>query len=454
MTDRSVAKPRVLVFCRNYLVRDFRENVAPLQGEFQFSFLTDGRSPGTPDTRRRFYAALGANAVCAELDESEVEDACSRCRMLRNLPPERARRLLHAMATALAEVFDREQPQVVLAHLVDEYVTHLISVLARKRGVRYVNYFASYFPGLVQLTLYSDGTAYDVREPAEAEIDAALQLVSDAKFRQNYQQRNNYSLPRHVRSILRYGVKRVVFAAKSVIEGDPWNVHYAITPYLAERRYLRDFPRSSDFDNSWRESLEQLSRSRGGPVMYLPLAYFPEATTDYWVADRRILDYDARVLEMVRALAGGQRGVVVVKEHLHMLGARNANLYRELRRLPNVVSVPPLEYSNLVLEACDAVIMGSGSVGVEATVRSKPIFSYCDSSFWFRPARAGWLDLSRIDTWRELIADRLAQWRGHSEAEIREFLRQVLRSTVRRRAPGRIWPLIDVDDLRHTLLLS
>jgi hypothetical protein len=46
--------PRALVFCRPYLLDDFRKNVAPLSGAYEFRFLTDGHSPGAAETRQRF----------------------------------------------------------------------------------------------------------------------------------------------------------------------------------------------------------------------------------------------------------------------------------------------------------------------------------------------------------------------------------------------------------------
>lgn len=457
MTDGAASaatsdKPRVLVFCRHYLVPDFRNNFAPLANEFAFSFLTDGHAPGTEDTRRRFYELLAKGARCDALDAADEEDVRLRCRLLRNLSTDQALAMMHAMAIIIEETLDRLRPKVIVGHLVDEYIQHLFALLGGKRNIRFVNYFASYFAGHVQLTQHAYGAPFDIYEPSDAQVDKALATIQQPKFRQNYNQNSGYALSRHVWGMMRYRVKLAAFWAKSVLERDPWNLHYAITPYIAERRRLRDFPRPAHFDNQWASTLRELASRRPGPIVYLPLSYFPEATSDYWVSNLKILDYDARMLEAARALTRGNEGIVVVKEHLHMMGARDGRLYAELQRIPNVVNVPPLEFSNIVLDACDAVVMGGGSIGIEATARGKPVFSYCESSYWFKPSRAQLLDIDAIDRWRERIRTSLQSYRANTHEENRQFIRDCMRSNVPARSGGRIWPLIETEYLRRTLL--
>ena len=445
----SGRKPRVLSFCRPYLTADFHSNFAPLAGEFDFEFLTDGRSPGTPDTRARFYAALRSGRRCDELDEATQADVMMRCRLLRNLPEQTARRLLHAMAHVLGGVLDRWQPQVIMCHQVDEYVTHLLSLLGARRGILFVGYARSYFPGLIQVMRQAHGEGLPLREPGDAEVDNVLNVIAQPLFRQDYSQRANYSLARHIKGLARYRVKQVVFGAKALLEQDPWNLHYAITPYVVERRRLRDFPRPGDFAADWVAQLGRLSAADGRRVVYIPLAYFPESTIDYWVRDTRILRYEEMTLAMARALA--QRYIVVVKEHRHMMGGRDTTFYRRLRDEPGVVSVHPMEHSNQVLAAADAVIVGAGSVGVEAAIRGKPVLSYCDTSYWYAASGASLLSLGELDGWPRRVEDALRAYRQPSERETREFVRACMRSTVRSRDGGRIWPLVDIADLRTLL---
>lgn len=450
VVNETTGRRRVLAFSRHYLAADFKANLAPIAEEYDVSYLVDGRSPGTPDTRKPFYKALRAGMRCAEIDEVTEADVIIRCRWLRNLPRAKAQRMVHAMAHTLAAELDRLQPHIVMCHWVDEYVTHLLSILAARRGAPFVSYAFSYFPGHVQMVARADGLALDVREPDAAEVEETLETISPVLFRQDYLQPKKYTRGRHNWAVVRYALKRLAFKLMAIRDRDPLNVHYGLTPYIAERRYFSDFPKVASFDSDWREKLARLrSQSPDKPVVYLPLGYFPESTTDYWIADTRILDYSEMVVKMVRALSS--ECIVVVKEHAHMAGARDSRLYPILLSIEGCVSVPPGQYSNEVLALSDAVVMGGGSVGVEAYVRGKPIFSYCPTAFWFEPAGAKLLELDQIERWAEQIKNFLPLYQQPSRAECAKFIAACLRSTVRSRVADTVWPAMNVEDLKVLL---
>jgi hypothetical protein len=244
-------------------------------------------------------------------------------------------------------------------------------------------------------------------------------------------------------------VKQVVFAARARLQRDPLHMHYACLPFVVERRRWSDFPSLDDFHGDWRARLEATRQGAAKPVLYFPLGYFPEATIDYWIGNRRALQYERTVLDICRTLA--PHFTVVVKEHLHMLGARSTAFYRQIRDLPQVISVPPLEYSNDVLAAADTVLMGAGSIGVEAYIRGKAIVSFCDTSYWFPYANALHVDLDDLGQWPQHIAQKIA---GHVEPTPQqrlEFIRQCLRSTMRQLRPGKRWPICNPQDLAQAL---
>ena len=438
-------KMRLLVFCRPYLMHDFQENTRAVAEAYDIRFLTDGQYAGVDDTRERFYARLDTAAAPRQFTSEDERDVLERCRYLRNMPYLRAVQMLRAMASVLDEELEAFRPSVVLSHMVDDYVTHLLAELARRRGIVYVGYAYSYFPNKIQVTQYGNGVPFNGREPSDDEVQQALQQISVRTFRQNYLQPETYTKLSHLKSMLRYQVKRIVFAYRAWREKDPLQTHYGCLPFVAERRHWRDFPSALDFHGDWRQRLH----ASGGPIVYLPLGYFPEATIDYWIEDRRVLDYQNFVLNVCRVLGGRFR--LVVKEHLHMLGARSPDFYRALRDTPGVISVPPLEFSNDVVSASDIVLMGAGSIGVESFIRGKPIVSFCARSYWFGPARAVYIDPAHLESWPLHLEETLRTYVPPQREELIEFIRACLRSTMRELRPGRRWPICDPSDLRSAL---
>jgi hypothetical protein len=446
ISSRSV----ILAFCRNYLIDDFRASAAPILDDHEFHFLTDGVCPGTPDTREAFYGALRAGTLSTELTDADEADVIARCRMLRRLDRETGRRLVHAMAIALGEALDRIRPDVVLSQMVDEYVTHTLSLLAAKRRIGYVGFCAGYFPGRSLLLADAYGSPFNWRDADDVEVDETLEQILPQSFRQNYNLSPDYSWPKHVYQLVRYQVKRLGFAIRGRLERDPWNIHYAVTPYLAERRHLRDYPKASYFHADWKERLAaEKMRRPDAPVVYLPLGFFPESTIDYWISNKRVIAYEPLILGIVRALA--RDCIVVVKEHLHMMGIRDGRFLATLKSITGAINIHPKEVSNLIVDQVDAVLLGSGSPGIEATIRGKPVFSFCDTSYWFAPSGATWLDLDRIEVWPATIAGRLADFVAADAREQRKFIRACLQSSTRLSGKGRFWPIVRPDDLKAVL---
>jgi hypothetical protein len=443
---------RVFVFCRPYLIEDFRVNVASLAQRYEFRFLSDGRCDGVTDTRERFYARLETAQAARWLSAEQERDFMARCSLLRNLQQPQALKMIRAMASVLEEELEAFRPEVILSHMVDDYITHLLSELARARSIVYVGYAYSYFPGKVQSTSFSGGAPHDLRDPPDEEVRAALQEISQRTFRQNYLQQDTYSPARHLKAMLRYRVKQVVFTFKAWRERDPLHLHYRCLPFVVERRHWRDFPAAADFHVDWRQRMQGAADASQKPIVYLPLGYFPEATIDYWIEDRRFLDYERTVLTICREL--GRHFRVLVKEHLHMLGGRSPVFYRALRDTAGVTSVPPLEFSNDVLETCDLVLMGAGSIGVEAFIRGKPIASVCDRSYWFDHARATRLEMSELDRWPQMLLQTIQSYVPPAESDKVEFVRECLRSTMRTLRPGKVWPICVPEDLQAALAIA
>jgi hypothetical protein len=446
----TAAKPTIFIFCRPYLVEEFRANFAPLNGEFTFKFMTDGKCSGTSDTRHDFYKNMAAGTRCEELSGDEIEDVRDRCRLLREIDRDKSLAMIHAMALCLAQQLDGVKPDVIVSHLIDEYILHLLSILAAHRGIKTIAYCGSYFSGRALVVSDSLGSPLNARTVSDEEVASSLEAISPATFRQNYRQITNYSFSKHVKLVLKYWTKPLYYKIKGFLERDRMNMHYMMVPYWGDRRYFSYFPHAAEFEN-WSDVRNTLASKVDGPVIYIPLSYIPEATTNYWICNRKAINYEEKTIDIAREL-GASGLTVLIKEHAHMMGIRNPNFYRNLRKLGNIKLIHPEENSNAILADADAMLIGSGSGGVEATIRDKPVLTYCDTSYWFKPSGATFLDLDKISTWPALIRATLELYVPKSKDQKFEFIRQCLQSTVRSRPGTGIFPFMQVDDMRGILL--
>jgi hypothetical protein len=434
------------VFCRNYIVADFRQSFDPVSDHFDFAYLTDSTSPIASDTRSQFYKALDADLRSDELDADDIAEIVDRCRLLRNIDQAQAEKLVHAMAIAIAHHIDAFRPDALISQMVDEYVSHTFTLLAKKRGLGYLGYCAGYFPGTSLLLADAHGRPYNWRAADDSEVSQRLERVSGMTFRQTYNLGEGYSWGRHLKSMLRYRVKLLWFALRGWIEKDPWNLHYRVTPYIAERRHLRDFPSARLFSTNWQTDLGALREQHpGAKIIYMPLSYFPESTIDYWVLDKRMINYTAMIQTIAATLSRDH--IVVVKEHLHMMGARDTAFLKALNGMEGVVSVPPLELSNVVVAQADAVLLGSGSPGIEATIRGKPVVTFCDTSYWYAPSDATFLDPAKVKDWPARIVDAIDNYSPLRIEGQRQFIAGCLEASTRLIESKTIWPILDANDL-------
>jgi len=446
----------ILVFCRDYLLKDFASATKCLNYGYDVHYFTDGQSFGTRDTRSSFYRLVrGREQVRTILTVEEENDIIVRCRLLRSIPANRALHMLRAMLVVLDDELERVQPLVVIGQMVDEYVTHALSVLARRRHIFYLGICSSFFSGRMQVTKYAYGEPFVFREVSQREVLDTLAMVSNKKFRQDYNQRISFGRLRHALMTIRYYIKRIVFPPISLIKRDPLGLHYQCLPYIAERRSFLDFYRQDLFDAEWELKISNLRVTFNRSVIFMPLSYNPESTNDYWIRNTCAIRYEQMVLNICAALS--KHFIVVIKEHCHMVGIRSRNFYHQVKSIPSVISIPPVVSSKSIFDFVDIALLGGGSIGVEAFLSDLPVATYCDTSYWHGETRASQLDLGDLPSWVNMIQEAIATHQVATPAQHYKLIEYSLSSTARVADKGKVWPIPNEDDmikLVQTAILS
>lgn len=437
---------RLVVFSRASVLQRFREIFDPMRETLDIVHLTDAEARGSISVSKAFYAAMESGTKVDTLSAEQVDDIVLRCRTLRGVGPERARPMLHAMYHALAAEIERLAPDCIASQMVDEYVSHLVALIAKQRGIGYFGFCAGYFPGTSLLLADAYGRPLRWRSVPREEAAAALESVLPRNFRQDYNLKSEYSLVRHVKAVARYKAKALIHSVAKHVRRDPLNLHYLQTPFIAERRNLRDYPGASLFSGDWQTELDTLrSRFPRRPIVYMPLSYFPEATIDYWVEDTRAISYEDLILDIISRLE--ERHIVLVKEHIHMMGARSAAFLRKINERANTVSVHPLEISNIVVEQADAVLLGSGSPGIEAALRGVPVISFCENGYWFEPAGASAFDIDRPESWNMAVSQAIAHYRPVDRDRMVTLVAACMEASTRTLPSSNPWPSLEPTDV-------
>jgi hypothetical protein len=109
--------------------------------------------------------------------------------------------------------------------------------------------------------------------------------------------------------------------------------------------------------------------SPSGPFAYYPLHFDPEAST---IVSAPLYTNQLAVVEaLAKSLPLGM--ILLVKEHIPMLGERPAGFYSRLKKMPGVILVSPFESSVSLIKRAAFTCVITGTAGWEAIQFGKPL---------------------------------------------------------------------------------
>lgn len=303
----------------------------------------------------------------------EDYDMIKRCRLLRSIPPEEAKKHLDCMRLAIREAFDLFKPDLVLSETIDSFLMDLIFSECNARNTKFIGLVPSFVNGYFRVT--ARGEYNNLRLPSPEEVEKVLSVLEAKNYHpeflnQSKQQPYFSVIKRWTRNL----IKPPYFYIKRAISGERYNYHYWATQ-IVSCQWFHLFPRLSLGDHKWEKRLRESSK----PVIYIPLQMIPEATVDYWCDDLNSVDYDRTLVDLVKRLSG--EFTFLIKEHPNVLGFRNPGIYNVLSSIDGVIICPTNINSNRLVELCNTVLVWTGTAGFEAALRGKPVLTMCNTYY-------------------------------------------------------------------------
>lgn len=372
----------------------------------QATVLSDARGDGDADVVDDFYrnyrAGNAASVARAVYGADGLDDIIRRCRVLRGIDRQQAADMVGAMHQALSQAFDRSKPDICLSFTIDRYVMDLMARIGAARQVPFIEMTASIIPN--EVMFMQRGRLLQLWQPTDEEVDARTAVLHTPDFAPSYVLNSRRFGPMRYWQIYGYfALRGATFNAIRYWQRDPLNLHY-----LDARKNLPHKPRVADaavlgmLDRQWRDRLESVPREKR---VFLGLQLFPEASLDYWLRDRAMLEHDDVMLKYCEVL--GARGFhLFVKDHPLQFGFRQRELLQRLRAKPNVTLVPYEVPAQLLLAECSVSLTQTGTIGFQAalaglcSVVSEPYYSTPDHYIHCRTA-------AQIED----IVDRIVDWR-------------------------------------------
>ena len=285
--------------------------------------------------------------------------------------------LVYSCTKFFLEFFEANHYDILLVHIVDEFILDIMVRVAQHRGIEIIGFCAnSYDSRYMQITVR--GEYVKVREPDEHETDSFLSLLRDKTSKPYvlapkvvYSNILKKYFLYKIKDILHYQVYYKLMGKKSY--------RYMMTRSETYPRSLRNiFGASKHLYKSISQIPDPLVKKQ---TVYIPLHYHPEATTDYWIKDPEYLTYYPSLMKVIRSYS--ERGFqVLIKEHTASYMQRDISLYKAISGIEHVYLLSPFITTYEVLDYVEYVVVWTGTSGVEAIMQDKKVILAAGETYY------------------------------------------------------------------------
>ncbi len=373
----------VIVYTRPRIKTFFHELAKNVACFDDVKFMSDHKGEEEICIMEHYYQAKQdiKNKIAAPKNAFDFEGIVIRCRYLRSLEKKRALATAKAMCLGIERIVETYQPDVIFGMVMDSYVLDIIDQVMRKKNSQYIGFLNNMINGYSRLT--SRGELIQLSEPSVAMIEKTLSELSMDDYIPNMQKDFMWStspLSMYFTKFIKEKIKIIYYFFKKIVDRDPDNFYYntvAAKSCMSCRSLDQIFFRRFE-EKKW-DDLLQSAKSEGKLIVYMPLQFYPECSIDYWGTKNHFSSFYSVVKKII---ANSYKNIIIlVKEHPSAMGLRKSEFYEQFSGNENVILTPFDVSSNDVIEQSDLVLTWTGSVGVEALMRNKPLVTFGEAYY-------------------------------------------------------------------------
>ena len=308
-------------------------------------------------------------------EKNDIVDIIKRCRLLRSLPYSTAKRYLTSAHLSIKEIVQKYNPSAAISVTTDSYIIHLLYLNCRKYNIPFIGLVPSFVNDHFRITAL--GERNRVRDVSIEEAEGTINILLEKNYKPSFVTSEKKIQIKAYKNWIKNLVKPLWFQVLRIVYNDIHNYHYKTTQIISQR-YWSLLPAA--YKGFGLTDLEEMKNKLQKKIIYIPLQMSPEATIDYWSYDTSWIDYEDRILQILKDEKLSELYFFVVKEHPNILGYRRPSFYKKLSSQENCMLISVNVSSNELLDFCDSTIICTGTVGFEAHLRGVPVFS--DSNPW------------------------------------------------------------------------
>lgn len=299
-------------------------------------------------------------------EDLDVADVINRCRGLRTIGFREAELLVLKAYLYFNNLFKSLSLKLIVTGTIDNYVIDIMTRVGKKYDIVFLpitGSFLSPYYNLVSLR----GEHNEWFEPTD-ELKGLIRnkLNESGKRNKNHKVYLNAlrgAIKSYISKLYIYAVRHLI--CHKLLKKNEFDYKFALQSIGVGS--LANFLAPMYFKN-----IRKLLNIEKHKLVYVPLHWYPEATTDYWVDSKFHSNY-YRSLNWVVQLLTSNGYKVVVKEHPHFLFMRDVSIYKKLNDLGAMLVSPSLSTLD-IFEYVDNIVLWNGSTGCEALFNGKKVY--------------------------------------------------------------------------------
>ena len=313
---------------------------------------------------------------------ANINDVYLRERYFRdNMNYAKAKDIIYFTYSYFYNLFSKNKFSLIITIPIDNFITDVFCRVGSHFKIEVLGLQRFFIKNTYRVC--SRGEYNKIRDVSEEEIDA---------FISNYSIEKNVFKGSKIKNL--YNVMFYYFVYKI-----KYCVHYLFFYKVLGLRFYKYFSTKSQVYPKniinriifYNNHVNQDSFSNAKKKIYIPLHYYPEATVEYWMNDSKYIDYYSYLFYVVESLtAKGYK--VLIKEHPAAYLKRDTNLLKPIVLNNDVQLFSPFHSSTNLIQKSDAVVVWTGTTGIESLMLNKPIF-FIEKNFYSKGIFRDWKDL-------------------------------------------------------------
>jgi len=368
-------KKKILFYAINNTFSWWKFFSDSLSDEFETLVITEHKSSKLYSLKNRFYFYY-KNQQISSFTKDEIDNIIDRCRVLRNIDKNKARKMVIAYEYVFEDLFKDNSYSNIISFPIDRYPMDVMNRVAKRYNIDHLEITVSVLNNFSMILKLGDIMSLPISlAKTITKQDAYDQLIDD-NYQPNYVNKSKFNMFQWLYSYTYQNLRALAFKSIMLLEKDPLSLHYLDSQmYLSHKVSLKDIRVFKFIKYNYLDIIKKQDKTN----VIIPLQLYPEASIDYWVRDMGIVDYENFLIHVIQSFS--KLGYnIFLKDHPLQFGYRTTEFLEKATLIDNVFFLPYESDINYLMKFCKISFTTTGTIGLQASING--LVSFVTPSYY------------------------------------------------------------------------